>query len=382
MWIHENPGWNNFTWDSRVLAKRLAETRYRQGRLFGQLQEIGYELKHEANLATLTNDVVNTSAIEGENLDTGEVRSSIARRLGLDTTNHIPASQEVEAIVEITLDAIQNFIQPMTKDRLCNWHAILFPSGRSGMQRITVGHWRTVSSGPMQVVSGPAGRETVHFEAPAADRLETEMQAFLDWFNKEENLDPVLKAGIAHFWFVTIHPFEDGNGRIARAIGDMMLTRADRSQNRFYSLSSQIQSEREEYYRQLESQQRASSDITPWLYWFLECLSRAITRTESTLSKVLFNKHLWDIINRKPINSRQRKIITRMLGDNFKGFMSTSKYAKLVKCSPDTALRDIQDLQSRGILILNPGRGRSTSYRLANEQEVHDMGAVKASNKS
>ena len=371
MWIHEHQNWPNFTWDAKALTSKLADVRHRQGRLLGRMESLGFELNREASLRTLTNDVVKTSAIEGENLNPEEVRSSIARRLGIDIAGLIPASRDVEGIVEIMLDATQQFAKPLTRDRLFDWHAALFPTGRSGMHRITVGGWRTPDAEPMRVVSGPIGKEKVHFEAPDAGRLEKEMQAFLEWIDNGHKIDPVLKAGIAHLWFVTIHPFEDGNGRIARAIGDMVLARADTTQDRFYSLSSQIEAERKDYYDQLEKQQRSTPDITDWLKWFLECLGRAISNAQTTLGNVLFKAQLWDTINQRPVNERQRLIINRMLEDDFKGHMNTSKYAKLAKCSKDTALRDIQDLKNRKIFIQNPGGGRSTSYRLPNRNEHH-----------
>ncbi|MBK9661566.1 MAG: Fic family protein [Nitrosomonas sp.] len=370
MWVHEHQNWPNFTWDVGSLVSKLADIRHRQGRLLGRMEGLGFELKCEASLSTLTNDVVKSSAIEGENLNPEEVRSSIARRLGIDIAGLIPASRDVEGIVEMMLDATQQFSKPLTKDRLFDWHAALFPTGRSGTHKITVGGWRTIDAGPMQVVSGPIGKEKVHFEAPDADRLEKEMHAFLKWFGNNDDIDPVIKAGIAHLWFVTIHPFEDGNGRIARAIGDMALARADGTQDRFYSLSSQIEAERKHYYAQLEKQQRATPDITDWLSWFLDCLGRAISNAETTLGNVLFKAQLWDTINQKPVNDRQRLIINRMLEDDYEGFMNTSKYAKLAKCSNDTALRDIQELKERGIFIQNPGGGRSTSYRLPGREET------------
>jgi Fic family protein len=370
MWIHEHKNWPDFTWDVAVLTLKLADIRHRQGRLLGRMEGLGFDLKREASLNTLTSDVVKSSAIEGEKLNPAEVRSSIARRLGMDIAGLSPASRDVESVVEMMLDATQQCLKPLTKDRLCDWHAALFPTGRSGLQRITVGDWRNQEAGPMQVVSGPLGHEKVHFEAPAADRLEREMQTFLDWFGKDQGIDPVLKAGIAHFWFVTIHPFEDGNGRIGRAIGDMALARADGTADRFYSLSSQIESERKDYYDRLEKQQRNTLEITDWLEWFLACLGRAISRAETTLSHVLYKAQLWDKINLKPVNDRQRLIINRMLDNDFVGHMNTSKYAKMAKCSNDTALRDIQELKLRGIFIQNHGRGRSTSYRLLEQGEM------------
>lgn len=367
MWIHEHQHWTNFTWDAEFLSSKLADVRYRQGRLLGQMESLGFELKQEANLNVLTNDVVKSSAIEGENLNSQEVRSSIARRLGIDIAGLIPASRNVEGIVEMMLDATQQFSKPLTKARLFDWHAALFPTGRSGMHWITVGGWRTIDAGPMQVVSGPIGHEKVHFEAPNANRLENEMQIFLAWFNNNDDIDLVLKAGIAHLWFVTIHPFEDGNGRIARAIGDMALARADGMSDRFYSLSTQIASERKNYYNCLEKQQRGIPEITDWLAWFLECLGHAILSAETTLGNVLFKAQLWNKINQEPVNERQRFIINRMLESDFKGYMNTSKYAKLTKCSNDTALRDIQNLKERNIFIQNPGKGRSTSYRISDK---------------
>lgn len=367
MWIHEDKSWPSFTWDFEALSTQLAEVRYRQGHLLGKMESLGFDLKQEASLSTLTNEVVKSSAIEGETLNPEEVRSSIARRLGIDLAGVLPVSRNVEGVVEMMLDATQAFAKPLTKDRLFGWHAALFSTGHSGIHRITVGGWRTLDAGPMQVVSGPIGREKVHFEAPSADRLENEMQMFLDWFENTHPIDPILKAGIAHLWFVSIHPFEDGNGRIARAISDMALARADGIPDRFYSLSAQIESERKDYYNELERQQRRSPEITAWLKWYLDCLGRSIYSAEITLQKVFFKAQLWTQINQEPVNERQRKIINRMLEDDFKGHMNTSKYSKLAKCSLDTALRDIQNLKERGIFIQNPGGGRSTSYRLPNQ---------------
>jgi len=364
MWIHKHKDWPKFTWDAETISSKLANLRYAQGRLLGRMEILGFEIKRETSLRTLTNDIVKSSAIEGETLNSEEVRSSIARRLGMDIAGLIPSSRNIEGIVEMMLDATQEFLTPLTKDRLFNWHAALFPTGRRGMNRIKVGEWRTLDVEPMQVVSGPIGREKIHFEAPRSNRLEKEMQKFLDWFNNNHDIDAVLKAGTAHLWFVTIHPFEDGNGRIARAIGDMALARADVTPSRLYSLSSQIEIERKYYYEYLEKQQRSKPDITEWLEWFLGCLGRAIASSENSLSNVIFKAQLWNKINLKPVNERQRLIINRMLEDDFKGYINTSKYAKITKCSNDTALRDIQHLRDRGILIQNMGGGRSTSYRL------------------
>ncbi len=368
MWIYEHQNWPNFTWDAEKLTSKLAQIRHSQGRLLGRMEGLGFELKREASLNILTDDVVNTSAIEGEKLNSEEVRSSIARHLGIDIAGLIPSSRNVEGIVEIMLNATREFNQPLTKERLWDWHAALFPTGRSGMHPIIVGHWRTLNTGPMQVVSGAIGREKIHFEAPSADKLEHEMNQFLRWFERDLEIDPVLKAGIAHLWFVTIHPFEDGNGRIARAIADMALARADKIPDRFYSLSTQIAAERKEYYNELERQQRHSPEITHWLLWFLDCLGRSITSAEQTLANVIFKAKLWRKISLESINTRQRLILNRMLEADFKGYINTSKYAKLAKCSTDTALRDILDLKSRGVLIQNPGGGRSTSYRLSDDE--------------
>ncbi len=363
-YIHEQADWPEFTWDADALTGLLAAVRHRQGRLLGRMEALGFDLRAEAGLVVLTSEVVKSSAIEGEVLNPDEVRSSIARRLGLDVAGLPRAGRDVEGVVEMMLDATRNFGEPLTRDRLFNWHASLFPTGRRGMSRITVGAWRKKESGPMQVVSGPIGRENVHFEAPDAGRLDDEMDRFIAWFNAPAVLDPVLKAGISHLWFVTIHPFEDGNGRIARAIADMALARADGTEDRFYSMSSQIEAERKDYYQRLEAAQRGDLDITRWLEWFLGCLRRAVDGSEETLAAVLHKARVWQRINRHPVNERQRRVINRML-NGFKGFLSTSKYAKLAKCSSDTALRDIRDLVDRGILTQNPGGGRSTSYRLA-----------------
>jgi len=369
VFIHERPKWPELTWDSEALTGVLAAVRHKQGKHLGKMEALGFDLRAEASLTVLTDEVVKSSAIEGEHLSPEEVRSSIARRLGLDVTGLPNPSREVEGVVEMMLDATRDFDAPLTEERMFDWHAALFPAGRSGMDRITVGAWRTAEAGPMQVVSGPIGRERVRFEAPEAKRLAAEMERFLVWFNAPSDIDPVLKAGVAHFWFVTIHPFEDGNGRIARAIADMVLSQADGTQDRFYSMSSAIEAERKEYYIQLESAQRGGLDLTSWLTWFLGCLDRAVEDADKTLGAVLHKAKLWQRISRRPVNGRQRKVVNRML-DKFKGHLTTSKYAKLVKCSNDTALRDIRELLERGIIVKNPGGGRSTSYRLAEPDEM------------
>ena len=369
VYIHERADWPQFVWDDRTLAAALAAVRHKQGRLLGRMETLGFDLRAEANLAVLTSDVVKSSAIEGELLNPEEVRSSIARQLGLDVAGLPRASRDVEGVVEMMLDATRNFKDPLTKKRFFAWHASLFPTGRSGMREITVGAWRPKEAGAMQVVSRPYGRERVHFEAPQADCLDSEMTRLIEWFNAPARVDPVLKAGIAHLWSVTIHPFEDGNGRIARAIADMALARADGTKDRFYSMSSQIEAERKDYYLRLESAQRGDLDITRWLNWFLECLGRSIDNAEQLFAAVLHKAKLWQRINQQPVNDRQRLVINRLL-DGFKGFLTTSKYARLAKCSTDTALRDIRELVERGILVQNPGRGRSTSYRIADVENV------------
>jgi Fic family protein len=363
-YIHQNPDWPNLRWDNAKLLPLLADVRHRQGRLLGRMEGLGFRLRAEASLTTLTSDVIKSSAIEGSLLDAAQVRSSIARRLGLDFGGNVKASRDVEGVVEMMLDATQKYAEPLTAERLFAWHASLFPTGRSGMRRITVGAWRPADIGAMQVVSGPMGRERVHFEAPTADRLEHEVSVFLDWFEAANGVDPVLKAGIAHFWFVTIHPFEDGNGRISRAIADMALARAEGTIERFYSMSSQIEAEKKQYYLNLEQSQKGGVDITSWLEWFLGCLGRAIAGAEDGLASVLRKAKVWEQINsQSPVNERQRKVINRLL-DGFEGKLSTSKYARLSKCSGDTALRDIKILLDRGILVQDEGGGRNTSYRL------------------
>ncbi len=370
-YIHQRPAWPELTWDAETIAPTLAAVRHKQGRLLGMMDALGFESRSEANLAALTIEVVKSSAIEGETLNPDEVRSSIARRLGLDVAGLPKAGRDVEGIVEIMLDATGHFEAKLTKTRLFGWHAALFPTGRNGIGRITVGAWRTKDGDPMQVVSGPMGKETVHFEAPNSERLEAEMAKFLSWFNAAAAMDPVLKAGLAHMWFVTIHPFDDGNGRIARAIAEMALARADGTKERFYSMSAQIAVERKRYYMELETAQRGDLDVTGWMQWFLTCLDRALDGADGAIEAVLNKARLWQAINRRPVNERQRLVLNRMLQD-FEGLLTSSKYATLAKCSTDTALRDIQDLVARNILVRNEGRGRSTSYRLGAPEGVRD----------
>lgn len=363
-YIHELDDWPNFRWDEKQLAQRLAAVRHRQGRLIGRMENLGFKLRAEAALVTLTEEVVKSSEIEGEVLDKDQVRSSIARRLGIDIGALTPADRNVEGIVEMMLDATQGWNSLLTADRLYGWHAALFPTGHSGIAKIAVARWRPAEAGPMQVVSGSIGHERVHYEAPAASRLSAEMSRFLAWFNAGEPADYVLKAAIAHLWFVTIHPFEDGNGRIARAIADLMLARAERNAQRFYSMSAQIRHERKGYYDILEEIQKGDLDITLWLDWFLNCLDRAFDRAEITLSTVLAKANFWARNREQPLNERQRLVLNRLL-DGFEGKITSSKWAKLAKTSPDTALRDISGLVDLGILLRDARGGRSTSYSLA-----------------
>ena len=362
-YIHEQTDWPDLRWSDEQLAQPLAAVRHRQGRLIGRMEALGFPLRAEAVLHALTEDVIKSSEIEGEVLDREQVRSSIARRLGMDIGGLVEADRNVEGIVEMMLDATQNYAQPLTAERLFGWHAALFPTGRSGMSRITVGAWRTAEAGPMQVVSGPIGRERVHFEAPSSERLNAEMSRFLNWF-ETATPDPVLKAGIAHLWFVSVHPFDDGNGRIARAIADLALARAEGTAQRFYSMSAQIRVERKTYYDMLESTQKGDLDITPWLLWFIGCLDRAFDGAETILASVMRKARFWESVAGHTLNERQRKVINRLL-DGFEGKLTNGKWAALTKASSDTALRDINDLIQRGILAKDPAGGRSTSYSLA-----------------
>jgi Fic family protein len=363
MYIHEREDWPKFRWSDEALSAQLAAVRHRQGRLIGRMEALGFPLQSEALLQTLTEDVLKSSEIEGEALDKEQVRSSIARRLGLDIGALAPADRNVEGVVELMLDATQHYDALLTKERLFDWHAALFPTGRSGISRIRVGNWRDGAAGLMQVVSGPIGRERIHFQAPDADRLDTEMAAFLEWFETPMETDPVIKAGLAHLWFVTIHPFDDGNGRIARAIADMALARSEGSPQRFYSMSAQIRIERKAYYDMLESTQKDGMDVTPWLTWFLACLGRAFEGAEATLASVMAKARFWERHRDAPFNERQRAIVNRLL-NGFEGKLTSSKWALLAKCSQDTALRDIDDLIARGVLAKDAAGGRSTSYSL------------------
>jgi Fic family protein len=366
-YLHEHAGWPRFAWSDAVLAEPLAALRYRQGRWFGRMAALGFELRAEAQLRTLTQDVVKSSEIEGEMLDDVQVRSSIAQRLGIDIGALAPVDRHVDGVVEMMLDATQNYAAPLTAGRLFGWHAALFPTGYSGMAKISIGAWRDDATGPMQVVSGPIGRQKVHYEAPAAARVPAEMAAFIDWLDADVPLDPVLKAALAHLWFVTIHPFDDGNGRIARAIADLMLARAEGSSQRYYSMSAQIRIERGDYYAMLEATQKGGLDVTGWLRWFLGCLDRAFDGAEATLESVLRKARCWESLAGVAVNERQRKVINRLL-DGFEGKLTSSKWAALTKTSADTALRDIAELVALGVLVKDERGGRSTSYSLAPER--------------
>lgn len=363
MYVWEKPEWPALTWNNESLSKLLAAVSREQGRLLGRMEALGLKFRSEAHLRTLTEDVVKSSEIEGENLDTDQVRLSIARRLGMDAGGLVPVDRDVEGVVEMMLDATGNYAEPLTAERLFAWHASLFPTGRSGMRKIKAGTWRDDSDGPMQVVSGPIGKRKVHFEAPPAARVPGEMEKFLSWFEKPGDSDPLLIAGLAHLWFVTIHPFGDGNGRIARAIADMALARSENSRQRFYSMSAQIRRERDDYYTRLERAQKGGLDITPWQDWFLNCLLRAIEGAQWTLAAVLEKARFWERVVNEPLNERQIKVLNRLL-DGFEGKLTTSKWAKIANCSQDTAYRDILDLVERGALQKNPNGGRSTSYSL------------------
>ena len=377
--IHQKSDWPNFTWKNDEIVNLLGEARNLQGRLIGKMESLGFDLRNEALLDTLTLDVLKSSEIEGEYLNPGQVRSSIARKLGMEIAGSVASDRNVDGVVEMMLDATQNCFQPLTPERLFNWHAALFPTGRSGMYKITVGDWRKDLNGPMQVVSGAMGKEKVHFQAPAAFIVEKEMHQFLDWFNHHSEIlrpngarhhetnpiDLVIKAAIAHLWFVTIHPFEDGNGRITRALTDLLLAQSDKTNQRFYSMSAQIRIERKHYYELLEKTQKGNLDVTEWLVWFLNCLINALKSTDANLLNVLFKADFWTKHAQTVINERQRKLLNRLL-DGFDGKLTSSKWAKIAKCSKDTAIRDLNDLIDKNILKKDPAGGRSTNYELVN----------------
>jgi Fic family protein len=359
MYVHEKNNWTKFTWNADLISTRLGIVRHKQGKILGQMQGLGFKLQEETMLKALTMDVIKSSEIEGELLNPEQVRSSIARRLGIEIAGTVIAERHVEGIVEMMLDATQRYRAPLDAERLFSWHAALFPTGRSGMYKIKVGGWR---DGTMQVTSGPMGKEIVHFEAPAAARVHEEMNKFLDWMEEDQDIDPVLKAALAHLWFVTVHPFDDGNGRIARAIADLQLARADESRMRFYSMSAQIQAERNTYYDILEHTQKGSKDITEWLFWFLDCLLRSMEQTDETIAKTLVRAKFWEIHRDTEFNARQQKILQLLL-DDFFGKLKVSKYAKITNTSSGTALRDLQDLVKKGVLE-QEGATKGTTYWL------------------
>lgn len=368
-YIHQQQEWPKFLWDNTKLLPVLSGVRLRQGRLLGQMEGLGFRFREEAGLENLTAEVIKSSAIEGTVFDPEAVRSSVARRMGLPTTQGGPAGRDVDGAVEMLIDATQNHAQPLTVDRLLGWQSALFPAGRSGMRRILVGQWRTPEMDPMQVISGPIGRDHVrrkhvHFEAPAAKRLPDEVAHFLKWFESADGTDPVLHAGLAHLWFVTIHPFEDGNGRVSRAIADMALARAEGTGLRFYSMSTQIEAQKKQYYEILERTQKGSLDVTDWLAWFLACLDSAIAGAQSSLARIIQKSSTWERVNGSLRVSERQKLVLNALLDGDNSELSTSRYAKLAKCSLDTALRDIKQLVDAGILEAGVAGGRSTTYRL------------------
>lgn len=362
IYIWQQTEWPNFTWDDTKLSYKLGKVRGLQGKLVGKMSALGFDLKNSAMLDTLTADITKSSEIEGEILNSDQVRSSVARHLGLETEGLPEADRYVDGVVQLMMDATQNYMNPLTDDRLFNWHAALFPTGRSGIYKITVADWRQGVE-PMQVISGPMGKEKVHYQAPDSDNIPFQMKLFLEWANDNQKIDPVLKAAIAHLWFVTIHPFDDGNGRIARTIMDLFLARADEMPHRFYSMSTEIRKQRKGYYEILEKTQKGSLDITGWLEWFLDCLEAALINTEKSISSVLQKAAFWDKYRLVPMNERQIKMIN-LLWDGFDGKLTSTKWGKITKCSADTALRDIQDLITKGVLCKTGEGGRSTNYEL------------------
>lgn len=362
-YVYQYSDWPQFYWDNEAILPLLSEVRHLQGRLIGKMETLGFALRSEAVLETITSDVLKTSEIEGENLRHDQVRSSIARKLGLEIAGLVKSDRNVDGVVEMMLDATQKFNKPLTQDRLFGWHSALFPSGRSGMYKIVVGKWRDDLTGPMQVVSGAMGREKVHFQAPAAKVLNKEMATFVKWFNSTKVIDPVLKASTAHLWFVTLHPFDDGNGRIARALTDMLLARADGHNQRFYSMSSQIRLERNKYYNVLEKTQKGDMDITNWHLWFLDCLYKSLKASDKLLAGVLAKSSFWEKHKNTALNDRQRLLLNKAM-DGFEGRLTSSKWAKIAKCSSDTALRDIQDLVTKKMLKKDSAGGRSTGYEV------------------
>jgi Fic family protein len=362
-YIYQKDNWPNFIWNNDEFVNLLSEARNLQGRLIGKMESLGIELRDEALLETLTLDVLKSSEIEGKLLNPEQVRSSIAQRLGMEFAGVIMSDRNVDGMVEMMIDATKNCFEPITTERLFDWHAALFPTGRSGVFKITVADWRKDTSGPMQVVSGLVGKEKVHFQAPDAVLIEMEMNRFVKWFNEESKIDLVIKAAVAHLWFVTIHPFQDGNGRITRALTDMLLARSDKSTQRFYSMSAQIRIERKEYYQILEKTQKGDLDISEWIKWFLSCLINALKSTDTVLTRVLLKADFWNRNSKTIFNERQNKVLNKLL-DGFEGKLTSMKWAKFTKCSKDTAIRDINDLINKDILQKESAGGRSTNYEL------------------
>jgi len=362
-YIHQQDNWPDFTWNTEKFILKLSEARNLQGKLLGKMESLGFDLRNEAMLDTLTLDVIKSTEIEGEILDPEQVRSSIARRLGMEIAGSVESDRNVDGIVEMMMDATQNCYQRLTTDRLFDWHAALFPTSRSGMYKIIVANWRKDTTGSMQVVSGAMGKEKVHFQAPDSSLINQEMKKFLIWFNSKKNIDLVIKAAVAHLWFVTIHPFDDGNGRITRALTDMLLAQSDNSTQRFYSMSAQIRIERKKYYEVLEKTQKSSLDITNWILWFTNCLINALKSTDFVLNRVLFKADFWQHHSQTILNERQKTLLNKLL-DRFEGKLTSSKWAKIAKCSKDTAIRDIQDLIKKNILQKRAEGGRSTNYEL------------------
>ncbi len=359
-YIYQYENWPNFTWDESKIQLLLGKVRHLQGKIFGQVNALGFSVKEETILSTLTLDVLKSSEIEGEILNYEQVRSSIARKLGLEYAGMIYPDRDVEGIVEMMLDATQNYKNPLDQERLFSWHASLFPTGRNGLYKINAGNYRKEE---MQVVSGPIEKQKIHYQAPSQQQVKYEMDRFLEWFNGETTIDAVIKSAIAHFWFIIIHPFDDGNGRIARAISDLLLARSDNSPHRFYSLSNQMLLERKVYYKTLQKVQCKDGDITEWIILFIDCLYRALKNTEQTVDKVICKADFWDKLKNTDLNNRQRLMLNKLL-DGFEGKLKTSKWSKIAKCSQDTALRDIRDLIEKGILKQEKAGGRSTNYEL------------------
>ncbi len=380
-YIHQLPDWPNFYWDKVEIANFLTDVRFKQGVLLGRMNAMGFDIRKQADFQTRTLDVLNTSEIEGDNLDAAQVRSSVAKRLGLNIARLVKSDRHVDAIVDMMLDATSAYTNPLTDVQLFNWHETLFPESKSGMRNIITGKWRdNPITDPMQVLSGPIGKEKIHFQAPDSDKLENEMARFLEWYNNERKLDTVLKSGVAHLWFITIHPFDDGNGRIARALADRLLSIADETGYRFYSMSAQIRKERNEYYDILERTQRGSLDITEWLRWYLMCLARSFTATEEVLETVLHKAGFWAKHGKSALNARQVKVLNRLL-EGFDGKLNTTKWARLTKCSHDTALRDIHELMDKKILIKEDTGGRSTHYALQLKLDIRKESQPKVSDK-